>query len=415
MKDYSGMYYILPFTKGYLINWDVQRQVWDYLFRTKLKLPTDSKNRFSQIAILITEPVYNFQPIRENMIELLFEEYGFGEILICSAPQLAAFQYCHQMNKKGASQTSKELACLVVDSGFSFTHITPIVEGHKLLSHTKRIDIGGKALTNHLKDIISYRKLNVLDETYVVNQMKEDCCFVSTDFWKDLEIASQRNNTISLDYILPDYNNVKRGFVDDNEKHRELLDSLKADGNEPQRIRMNNERFQVPELLFNPGDVGIDQIGISHSIIHSVGEFQPNFNCNSGENGTFDTSTPNFMPEKVITKPSLKEIDTDEDEEEEESDLDDSNEQVSPPDNSTRNGVKAGAVNGKEDGTERSQEMDVFAMFQDENVQSHLYNNIILIGKNVLLCLLSYKTNSFSRWQLCLSKLCRSCLQRYSQ
>lgn len=34
-----------------------------------------------------------------------------------------------------------------------------------------RIDVGGKLLTNHLKEIISYRQLQVMDETYVMNQV----------------------------------------------------------------------------------------------------------------------------------------------------------------------------------------------------------------------------------------------------
>ena len=29
----------------------------------------------------------------------------------------------------------------------------------------------------------------VMDETYVINQMKEDICYVSTQFFKDMEIA----------------------------------------------------------------------------------------------------------------------------------------------------------------------------------------------------------------------------------
>uniref|UniRef100_A0A7N9AYY1 Actin related protein 6 n=1 Tax=Mastacembelus armatus TaxID=205130 RepID=A0A7N9AYY1_9TELE len=32
IKDPSGLFYILPFQKGYLVNWDVQRKVWDHLF-----------------------------------------------------------------------------------------------------------------------------------------------------------------------------------------------------------------------------------------------------------------------------------------------------------------------------------------------------------------------------------------------
>ena len=28
-----------------------------------------------------------------------------------------------------------------------------------------------------------------MDETHVMNQCKEDACFMSTDFWKDMETA----------------------------------------------------------------------------------------------------------------------------------------------------------------------------------------------------------------------------------
>lgn len=76
-----------------------------------------------------------------------------------------------------------------------------------------RINVGGKLLTNHLKEIISYRfafsgsdelktnsscfhiifyvsrQLHVMDETYVINQVKEDVCYVSQHFYKDMESA----------------------------------------------------------------------------------------------------------------------------------------------------------------------------------------------------------------------------------
>jgi actin-related protein 6 len=49
------------------------------------------------------------------------------------------------------------LCCLLVDSGYSFTHIVPYIRGKKLKQGIIRIDVGGKMLTNHLKEIISYR------------------------------------------------------------------------------------------------------------------------------------------------------------------------------------------------------------------------------------------------------------------
>lgn len=33
------------------------------------------------------------------------------------------------------------------------------------------------------------RQLHVMDETYVINQVKEDVCYVSQEFYKDMQIA----------------------------------------------------------------------------------------------------------------------------------------------------------------------------------------------------------------------------------
>ena len=136
---------------------------------------------------------------------------------------------------------------------------------------------------------------------------------------------------------------------------------------------MNNERFQVPELLFNPADVNIDQIGISHSIIHSVSEFNPNFSLNS-------TAVDPAMPSSLVRErpDNLKDIDSDEEEDEEEDD------EMEEDEKEESNGEKGKNSNGKQsdkDDTkeEGANEIDL-SVYQDENLQSHLYNNIVLIG-----------------------------------
>jgi Actin len=45
----------------------------------------------------------------------------------------------------------------VVDAGFSFTHALPLFEGQLLLDGVRRINLGGKALTNYFKELVSYR------------------------------------------------------------------------------------------------------------------------------------------------------------------------------------------------------------------------------------------------------------------
>ena len=71
----------------------------------------------------------------------------------------------------------------MVDSGFSFTHVVPICEGEVIHSAVKRINVGGKLLTNHLKEVISYRQVMVMDETYVINQVGYMFVYCSCATW----------------------------------------------------------------------------------------------------------------------------------------------------------------------------------------------------------------------------------------
>ena len=45
----------------------------------------------------------------------------------------------------------------MVDAGFSFTHAVPIFDWRVLTESIRRIDLGGKALTNMMKELVSYR------------------------------------------------------------------------------------------------------------------------------------------------------------------------------------------------------------------------------------------------------------------
>ncbi|XP_018515650.1 LOW QUALITY PROTEIN: actin-related protein 6 [Lates calcarifer] len=266
IKDPSGLFYILPFQKGYLVNWDVQRKVWDHLFGKEM-----FKVEFADTSVIITEPYFNFTSIQESMNEILFEEYQFQSALRTNAGFLAAHHYFHTK--------PSELCCLVVDSGFSFTHIVPYCRSKKMKEGIRRINVGGKLLTNHLKEIISYRQLHVMDETHVINQVKEDVCYVSQHFYKDMEVAQMKGeeNSVMRDYVLPDFSSIKKGFCKPRE---EMVFNGKYKTGE-QILRLANERFAVPEMLFHPSDIGIQEMGIPEAIVHSIqslpDEMQPHF------------------------------------------------------------------------------------------------------------------------------------------
>ncbi len=78
-------------------------------------------------------------------------------------------------------------AMLVVDSGYSHTTVTPLLRGRPAQAAIRRLDVGGKLLTNYLKELASVRHYNMMDETYLMNEAKEAVCFVSRDLRRDLE------------------------------------------------------------------------------------------------------------------------------------------------------------------------------------------------------------------------------------
>lgn len=253
-RDISGIFYILSFTKGYITNWEVQKNVYDYIFSTEFPV------NFNETKLIITEPIFNFPSIQEAMVEIFFEEYDCCALAKTTAPDLAAYEYVNSHD----IDEMKPLCCVVIDLGYSFSHIVPFIKGKKFLSAIRRIDVGGKLLTNHLKEVISYRYLNVMDESYVINQMKEDSCFVSQDFKADMAIAKKKypENKIIREYVLPDCTTVKRGFL-------QPIGTAKKD-DEYQVLRLNNERFAVPEVLFNPSDIGISQMGIAEATVDAI-------------------------------------------------------------------------------------------------------------------------------------------------
>ncbi|KAF9176945.1 Actin- protein 6 [Haplosporangium sp. Z 767] len=305
-KDFSGLYYRLPFEKGLLTSWDVEKQVWDRLFTGKI-LPCDP----STTTLLISEPILNLSNIATTYDQLVFEEYGFQSYTRMSAPQMVMYNDIPKLYGQKISSGKKRVDCaVVVDSGYSFTHIVPFWKGKPILVGIRRINVGGKLLTNHLKEIISFRYWNMMDETHLVNEVKEACCYVSNNFWDELDICkkSPRANKILQHYVLPDYSAQQTGYVKgkakskkptnkrkksmrmevDNEEKKGVSEEdntendessasdedsdeeMAAANDDEQILTMNNERFTVPEILFNPSDIGMEQAGIPEAIVDAI-------------------------------------------------------------------------------------------------------------------------------------------------
>lgn len=175
---------------------------------------------------------------------------------------------------------------LVIDSGYSHTTVTPVYQGRPIQQAVRRLDLGGKFLTNYLKETMSIRQMDVRDETHLINQMKEDVCYVSRDFKVDLESVgrgplavkkkpSTGKDDIVVDFVLPDYSTRMRGEVRPHDPStmamRTKLGAVPGAGGVKEYIMaVGNERFKVPELLFNPGDIGMKQAGLPEAVMQSL-------------------------------------------------------------------------------------------------------------------------------------------------
>ena len=199
---------------------------------------------------------------------------------------------------------------LVVDSGYSHTTVTPLFNGRPLHRAIRRLDFGGKHLTNLLKEVVSVRHFDLHQDTKIVNDIKEDTCFVSNDFRTDMEktwkgnayyptlihtkspesngamdlddLAPMPTSDLRIDYILPDGMHLLRGYSRAHEptplaaKKRKQAAALPASELEAEiSMTLGNERFSVPEILFNPGDVGSKQPGLADVVMLALSVLPP--------------------------------------------------------------------------------------------------------------------------------------------
>ena len=163
-KDFSALQYRLSLERGVLVNWDTQAEVWARAFG-----PEVLKFAPAETSLLLSEAPLTPSAIQDTLDEMVFEHFGFHSYCTRPAPTLAAL---------GAQEAEPPAhgATLVVDAGFSATHCVPIYGGHALNFAAKRLNIGGKLLTNHLKQVVSYRSLNVLEETRHAAQFSAHFC-----------------------------------------------------------------------------------------------------------------------------------------------------------------------------------------------------------------------------------------------
>lgn len=260
----SQLIFSRPFDRGYLCNWKCEVDVWTSIFHEQINCVP------SQTSLLLTEPLINLPTIQNETNEVVFEYFGFQEYSRKPSMWYSAYG---STNDPNVNQTGSPV-CLVLDSGFSYSHTAIFVDGKCVRPSIRRVNIGGKLLTNYLKELVSYRQWNMMDEFILMNQVKEELCYVSNDVVEDLKQAKYCNKAgkaavmfdlyngpLKRNFVLPDFHQILRGFV---------KPEFEPISNNEQLLAMETERFSVPELLFFPTDIGLVQPGLPEAAAQSL-------------------------------------------------------------------------------------------------------------------------------------------------
>ena len=213
-----------PMEEGIIKNAGDMEILWDYVLQKKLKI---NKSDFKNRKLLITEAPNNPTKNKEKMAQILFEKIGIGFFNI--EPQAKMTLYCE------GGETG-----VVLDSGDGVTHVIPIAENYLLQHQIKRLDIAGRHITNYLTRLMQIKgyAFNSTADFEIVRELKEKYCFVSCD------IESDRK----LDQETTYYNT-----------YTKLPDGRK--------IRISCEKFEAPEILFQPNLVQNEMPGV-HEMLY---------------------------------------------------------------------------------------------------------------------------------------------------
>lgn len=171
--------------------------------------------------LLLTVSPYETNSSKETILQIVMETFRMPSFYPASSSQLDLY----------ASNVSSGI---VVDAGETGTSIIPIFESYSIPYYSGKLDIGGRQITEHLRNGITQRgySLKTGTEREILQDMKSKICYISLDPIGSAQDALQQTFTT-------------------------------PDGTD---IKLTSQCFMCPEILFKPSLCGCEQKGISTQI-----------------------------------------------------------------------------------------------------------------------------------------------------
>jgi len=169
---------------------------------------------------------------KKRMLEMMFEKYGFE----AAKSQIQAILVLYAQGL---------MTGVVVDAGDGVSHIVPVWDGIVPQTLIKRLNVAGRHITRYLIKLLQLRgyAFNRTADFETVRAIKEKLCYVGYDLEVEKRLALE-TTVLMQSYKLPD------GRI----------------------IKMGRERFEAPEVLFNPSLLDMDSVGLQHVLFNMIQE-----------------------------------------------------------------------------------------------------------------------------------------------
>ena len=209
-----------PVEDGIVTNWDEMKNILHHLFFNELRVYPGLH------PVLLTESPLNPKSNREKMTQILFETFEVPSLFLTSGQVLSLYS---QGCTSGVG----------VDSGSVATYVLPVFKGHMHKHCIARIGVGSRDLTSYMLKLLSERGYSFCctGDYEIANDIKEKHTYITMDMEKELSLPESVER-----YELPN----------------------------GQKIQIGHESFRLPEPIFNPSLIGVEQGGIHKAINESI-------------------------------------------------------------------------------------------------------------------------------------------------
>jgi actin len=230
-KGILGLRY--PMQNGSAVNWDDMEKLLDYVVLKKLKIRNSEEH-----ALLVSESYFTPRVRKERIARILFDSF--------EAPAV-----CFSMQEVLSLYATGNLTGTVLQSGEDFSSIVSVYEGYPLFNGHAQVDLAGNSISLQLLKCLNDRGYSFTSagDMDSINKLKTELCYVAKNYEEE---CRKDSSEIEKQYELPD------GRI----------------------LKLQNELFQAPEVLFNPSLASKPTPGIHKSIIECIqkcdNEIQPN-------------------------------------------------------------------------------------------------------------------------------------------